>query len=287
MVSRARKTESAYNQGTGREFPSVLVRRQTARAPRVCDEADCIGDHAMKARGMKNLSRRTLILAPPLLWATSRIQAKAECASYTQIQVPLCQATQPPFGSRPATGPLGFSGQSNIVTWNLFFNQSISPQELLEFDSCTNITIMDCDFDTMPVSAAGRRAIYLLSCSRTISILRCRCKQPAHNFIQFDKSHMTGEIAFNKVRGATANSEDLISIFQSGGVDATHRLAIHNNALDGGDPVNDVPGYTSNSGSGCFSATQLKTQTQGSSIAMTIRCLTRARSALASLVETM
>lgn len=205
----------------------------------------------MKA-GLLEPTRRGLITGTAALLAASKLPAYAECASgYHRISVPLCAATTPAFGSRPSSIWLEFHGQSNLVISNLFFNQFVVGADLLGFYGCNNITIADCDFDTMPVAtAANRKAIYFQGCTGTLILTRCRSKQPAHDFMQMNTTHMVGEISHNKVRGATALTEDMISLFRSGGIDATHRLNIFDNHLDGGDPVTGVPGYTSSSGTG-------------------------------------
>ena len=165
----------------------------------------------------------------------------------------------PPFGQRPPSASISQGSPSNITITNKFFNQPVIGTDYIDLETCSNITITDCDFDTFPDAiGSGRRCIYLLSCTGTVSILRCRARSIPHNFIQFDKSHMTGTIANNRVRGTTTNSEDCISFFQSGGVDATNRLLVTNNAVDGNIPSLSTPGYTSSSGTGliCGDAAQ-------------------------------
>jgi len=171
----------------------------------------------------------------------------------------------PPFGQRPSQASISQSTGSNFVISNKFFNQFVGGPggEYLELDSYNNVTITDCDFDSVPDAlGSGRRCIYLVDCTGTIRIERCRARSVPQNFIQFNRSHMVGIIQDNRVRGATTNSEDLISFFRSGGVDANNRLLVYNNRLDGNIPSTLTPGYTSGSGTGiicCDSAQDLNT----------------------------
>ena len=171
----------------------------------------------------------------------------------------------PPFGQRPSQASVSINGGSNYVITNKFFNQFVGGPggEYIELDNFNNVTITDCDFDTVPDGlGSGRRCIYLVDCTGVLTIMRCRAKSVPQNFIQLNRSHMQGVIGDNRVRGATTNSEDLISFFRSGGVDATHRLLVSNNRLDGNTPSTLVPGYTSGSGTGiicCDSAQDLGT----------------------------
>ena len=156
----------------------------------------------------------------------------------------------PAFGARPPQASISQSNGSNFAISGVFFNQPTSA-EYLALQNYVNVSITDCDFDTFPVAiGSGRRCIYLLSCSGTLTIQRCRARLVPHNFLQMDKSHMAGTVSQNRIRGTTSNSEDLVSVFQSGGVDATHRLVITDNHLDGNDPTTGTPNYTSGSGSG-------------------------------------
>jgi hypothetical protein len=158
----------------------------------------------------------------------------------------------PTFGSRPTTAFQEYHNLSNLVISNQTFNQFSAGADLLGFYGCSNITVQDCDFGPMPAdnSASGRKAIYFQGCAGTLTIIRCRFLNPAHDAIQLNTSHMVGQITDCRIRGTTANSEDLISLFQSGGVDATHRLKIWNVRIDGNDIVTGLPGYTSSSGTG-------------------------------------
>jgi hypothetical protein len=158
----------------------------------------------------------------------------------------------PPFGSRSQTAFQEYHGQSNLLISNQWFSQFTPGADLLGFYNCNNIIVQDCDFGPMPgdISAADRKAIYLQGCTGTLTIIRCRFKNPAHDAIQLNTSNMVGQITDCRIRGTTANSEDLISLFQSGGVDATHRLKIWNVRIDGNDSVTGIPGYTSSSGTG-------------------------------------
>lgn len=176
----------------------------------------------------------------------------------------------PPFGQRPSTIWQEYHSVNNLVIQNQFFNQFVPGADLLGFYGCNNITILDCDFDTMnvtagavwdrskwnvdvwgdPGTAANRKAIYMQGCTGTLTIIRCRIKNPAHNAIQLNTTHMSGVISDCRIRGTTIYTEDVISLFQSGGVDATNRLTIYNVRIDGNVPSTLVPGYTSSSGSG-------------------------------------
>jgi hypothetical protein len=158
----------------------------------------------------------------------------------------------PAFGARPTTGFQEYHGPSNLVIANQYFNVFTPGADLLGFYGCNNVTVQDCDFGPMPgdASAADRKCIYLQGCTGTLTIIRCRFLDPAHDAIQLNTSPMVGQITDCRMRGTTANSEDTISLFRSGGVDATHRLKIWNNRIDGNRIDTGLPGYTSNSGCG-------------------------------------
>ena len=158
----------------------------------------------------------------------------------------------PLFGTRPTTAFQEYHSVNDLVISNQWFNQFTPGADLLGFYGCNNITVQDCDFGPMPgdASASGRKAIYLQGCTGNLTIIRCRFKNPAYDAIQLNTTNMVGQITDCRIRGTTANSEDLISLFQSGGVDATHRLKIWNVRIDGNDPSTGIPGYTSSSGTG-------------------------------------
>src|SRR2546430_236938 len=84
----------------------------------------------------------------------------------------------------------------------------------------------------MPSGSSRQRVIYLLNCTGIIFIAGNRCKEPSHNFIQFDKTHMQSEIRHNLVRGPIANSQDIFSLFRSGGVDANAWWRLNADAND-------------------------------------------------------
>ncbi len=155
----------------------------------------------------------------------------------------------PHFGHRPTTLWQEYHSVNDLVIQNQFFNQFVVGADLLGFYGCNNITVLDCDFDTMdPATAAGRKAIYMQGCTGALKIMRCRFKNPALCAIQMNTTHMSGVISDCRIRGTTVNSEDLISCFQSGGVDASNRLLIYNVRIDGNVPSTLVPGYNSSSG---------------------------------------
>src|SRR6266550_718557 len=104
----------------------------------------------------------------------------------------------PPFGQRPPTIWQEYHSVNDLVIQNQFFNQFVPGADLLGFYGCNNITILDCDFDTMnvtagavwdrskwnidvwadPTTASGRKAIYMQGCTGTLKIMRCRFKNP-------------------------------------------------------------------------------------------------------------
>lgn len=171
--------------------------------------------------------------------------------------MPIAYATvdpTPTFGTRPSQASISINGGTNFSITNKFFNQFVGGPggEYIELDNFTgNISITDCDFDTVSDALGpGRRCIYLFGCTGTVTIARCRAKLIPQNFIQFNNSHMAGSIFDCRVRGTTTNSEDIISMFRSGGQNTNNRLLIYNNHIDGNIPNTSTPGYTSNSGSG-------------------------------------
>jgi hypothetical protein len=159
-------------------------------------------------------------------------------------------AANPPFGSRPYSPPLSFSGQPVVVRNKTFKNAGPNTDYIDMSDCHQGLMITDCDFDTMDPNGTGLRAIYGLNCTGPITFRNLRFKQPAHNAMQFDKCHVVGDVYLIYVRGPTALTEDVVSVFQSGGMDANNRLRLHDIHIDGRNPDTGMLDWISDSGTG-------------------------------------
>ena len=150
-----------------------------------------------------------------------------------------------PFLTRPSSPKLVLTGQSNLTISNLAFN-GISDRAIT-IENCSDITITACDLS----SCIG--GIYALN-STNITVIWNRLRNMGDgtigaghsNYIQFNNT-VGGYIANNKGKGG--NTEDLISIYQSGGPDSAHPLIVENNAFESPLPP-DSYAWTNSSGSG-------------------------------------
>src|SRR5207237_2283496 len=111
----------------------------------------------------------------------------------------------------------------------------------ITIENCTNVTITANDFDTVT------GAIFIRN-SHNVTITWNRYRNVGNgtigsghsNFVQLNNT-FDGYIGHNK--GKDGNTEDIISIFQSGGSSATSPLVIEYNQFEG-------TNWTSSSGSG-------------------------------------
>lgn len=149
----------------------------------------------------------------------------------------------------PNSTPYNLSGQTNVSISAKSFVSSPS-QPAIRLTSCTGVHIFDCDFD------GTDGGIYLLDCHGQILIEDCRFRNigfgvlgSGHsNMIQLNQSTDNGTGGIRRIRGIGGHTEDMISIYQSGGIDNAHRLVIEDSAFESPLPP-DAHAYVSGSGS--------------------------------------
>lgn len=144
-----------------------------------------------------------------------------------------------PFLGRTPSQPIHLTNCSGVtISGKQFVNVS---GNAIIVENCDNVTITENDFDDV----VG--AVYALNCTNvTVTWNRYRdvgdgtIGSGHSNFVQFN-STTGGLIAHNK--GIGGNTEDIISIYKSGGKDTANPLVIEHNAFEG-------TTWTSDSGSG-------------------------------------
>lgn len=128
------------------------------------------------------------------------------------------------------SGPQSFSG-SNVVVSNRSY-VGFNTKTCLNISNATNVTITNIDFD----SCGGD--IYLSNVSGNVNISNIRARNTGDgtigsghgNVIQFAQSFVNGDVSNVKAFGG--DTEDMISVWRSGGVDSAHPLIIENNHLE-------------------------------------------------------
>ena len=185
-----------------------------------------------------------LILVLAVLAAVGLVLALERGASLRTAPAPTpTAAADVPFGSRPA---------SKAVTCNRGFGMTISGHTFRDIRDdtpaisilgCTNVVIEDNDFigDAEPIYVQGSTNV-IIRRNRYQNITGPHERNGSHrgNFTQWDNS-FGGQIVDNT--GIGGDTEDVISIYQSGGEDAAHPLLIARNHFEG-------TNWTSVSGSG-------------------------------------
>jgi parallel beta-helix repeat protein len=144
-----------------------------------------------------------------------------------------------PFLSRPAHGQIHLSNCSNVTVSGYSFSNIADDAIIIE--GCNNVTITGNDF------SGDVGAIYALN-STNVTVTYNRFANIGNgtigsghsNYVQFNNT-WGGYIGHNKGKGG--NTEDLISVYQSGGASATSPLVIEYNAFES-------TNWTSGSGSG-------------------------------------
>ena len=164
--------------------------------------------------------------------ATLQTAVTALTASPVIVPVP----TVVPFLGWPKSAPVNFVGQTNVEVKSLSFQSPGGTNVPVRIEGCTNVWIHDCDFADLALEA-----ILVLTSKGTVKIERCRYREVGHNFVQFDKTIASGYILNNK--GIGGLTEDIISMYASGGTSATDLFVIAYNSFEGTD-------WTSGSGSG-------------------------------------
>jgi len=146
-----------------------------------------------------------------------------------------------PFLSRTPSGALVVSGQSNVTISGKEFTNLANGTVAIIVSNSSNVTITGNDF----ANVTG--AIYAVN-STNVTVTWNRFQNIGNgtigsghsNYIQFNNT-WGGYIAHNK--GIGGNTEDLVSIYKSGGTDTAHPLVIEYNNFEG-------TNWTSGSGSG-------------------------------------
>lgn len=144
-------------------------------------------------------------------------------------------ASPAPFGHFPASAAISLTGLSDVRIESLTFTGPEFRQ--INLFQCHNVTINYCDFN----GCGG--GIYLLECTGILDIGFVRGYEmkgvPGNDnahLIQLDDSHMEGRIHnFKNLNGITG---DVVSLYKSGGVDATHRLYVEDFQMEGGNWTN-------------------------------------------------
>ncbi len=176
------------------------------------------------------------------------------------IVVPPVDPTPPPSDPTPPpagaflsyphqSGPTTINGGTNVVvsdkTW-----QGFSTKTALVISGAHNVYVHDVDF------ADNGGDIFLVNCSGQIRIENVRARNTGDgtigsghgNVIQLNNTWDDGTGGIRGVQALGGDTEDMISIFKSGGVDASHPLVIENNHLES--PLSGPLAWSSGSGTG-------------------------------------
>lgn len=147
------------------------------------------------------------------------------------------------FGSRPVSAPVGCQGQTGVTISGHTFRGITSPEPTITIVGCHDVTIRDNDFidDAEPIYVRDSTNV-TIEWNRYSNITGPHTRDGSHrgNFTQWENS-TGGTIANNE--GVGGDTEDIISIYRSGGASAADPLVIENNRFQGTD-------WTSASGSG-------------------------------------
>lgn len=159
--------------------------------------------------------------------AKSLLDQVEDCASPPPITVP--------FGSRPPIAAVKYQGVNDVVVSNKTVTGLNAQTRSLTFENCRNITIVDVDLGD------PNGGILIATCTGTLTIKNVRAKGCGWNVVQLDKVTMSGSISVEALGGT--GTEDMISVYSSGGPDAAHPLYVEDCKLQGG-------AFVSQSGSG-------------------------------------
>lgn len=157
--------------------------------------------------------------------------------------------TQGSFLSYPhQTSPTSISGGSNVVVSNKSW-QGFTGKVALIVSGVHNLYLHDLDFSD------NGGDIFLINVTGQIRIENIRANNTGDgsigsghsNVIQLNNSFDDGTGGIRNVKAYGGRTEDMISIFQSGGIDASHPLIIENIHLESPTPPNTLS-WTSGSG---------------------------------------
>lgn len=151
------------------------------------------------------------------------------------VIVPAGAAPPPAFLSYPRSPAVVISGGSNVVISGKSF-VGLTGKVAIEVDGAHNVYVHDVDF------SGDGGDIYLVDCTGQIRIETIRAKNtgsnaPHHagdgsegsglyNVIQLSRTFDDGTGGIRHVWAKGGDTEDMISIYKSGGTDATHPLVI-------------------------------------------------------------
>lgn len=152
-----------------------------------------------------------------------------------------------PFGDRPASSSVTCDGQSNVTISGKSFSGIGDDTSAVRISNCHNVRIIGNDFlnDAQPITVTNSTNVEIgWNRYRNITGPHERNGSNRANFTQWVSS-FGGSIHDNK--GIGGDTEDIISIYQSGGIDAAHPLVIERNAFEG-------TNWSSSTGSGIMLA---------------------------------
>lgn len=147
------------------------------------------------------------------------------------------------FGSRPASGAVGCQGQSGVTISGHTFRGIASPTPAITIVDCHDVTIEANDFIDVAEPIYVRDSTNVtIEWNRYQNITGPHERDGSHrgNFTQWENS-FGGRIANNE--GVGGDTEDIISIYHSGGLSEADPLIIETNRFQG-------TNWTSASGSG-------------------------------------
>jgi Concanavalin A-like lectin/glucanases superfamily len=149
--------------------------------------------------------------------------------------VTVCDGMVPPFGSRPTSGAINLSWQSNVTISNLNFADLGAGVHPIFLAHCSNVTVVDCDFANVLgcVYAEDSTNIAVVE-SRYSNVGDGTIGSGHSNFVQLNRCS-TGYIARNL--GIGGDTEDIVNLYQS------DHVVVEDNHFEGTD-------WSSTSGSG-------------------------------------
>lgn len=148
-----------------------------------------------------------------------------------------------PFLEREPSGPITCNGQSNVTINGKEFVGIGNDQSSIRITNCHNVIITANDFKDVaqPITVENSTNVKITwNRYQNITGPHQRNGSNRANFTQWVNSR-GGVISDNK--GIGGDTEDIISIYRSGGIDASNPLIIERNAFEG-------TNWTSTSGSG-------------------------------------
>jgi hypothetical protein len=195
----------------------------------------------------------TTTTTPP----TPRVTTTTAAPTTTTTLAPPIVVPTPPdppsagaFLSYPhQSGPTTINGGNNVVVSNKTW-QGFSNKTALVISGAHNVYLHDLDF------ADNGGDIFLVNCTGQIRIEDIRARNTGDgtigsghgNVVQLNNTWDDGTGGIRGVQAYGGDTEDMISIFRSGGVDAAHPLVIENNHLES--PLSGPLAWSSGSGTG-------------------------------------